>query len=386
MVGQNPKQLITAPPTVAVLPCEGDYAEVLPRLICLAGAGGRIRAGESVLLKPNLHAVQHWTTGGTTNPALIVALIAWAQAQGASRVLVADSPFHSYPNPREVFTETGMAQAVEAAGAEWALLNDHDFRIFANASPWLPPEVGVSELVFSYDRLVNVAVMKTHIDTVVTLGMKNLKGCLRGRDKATFHSDFDISAAVVALNQLVQPDLTIVDGTLGMEGLGPAEGRPIRFGHILASTRTPAVDLVAARAMGFELQDIPMLKLSQQAGILQADKVRVVGEELAQIRRRFERPDEAMMRDLPGLKLQSSRACSACKLNLIRALCENADEGIPLPARLLVAGPGEVDVPEALLIGKCAQQADSDRPWLPGCPPPLPTVKEFLARYSPHPR
>ena len=372
-----------APPTVAVLNSEGNYSAVVPRLLSLAGGEGIIQPGESVLLKPNLHASQHWSTGGTTNPALVVALIEWVWDRGARRVLVADSPYYGHLNPEEVFTETGMAQAVEAAGAQWALLNDYDFRIFTNASPSLPPEVGISELVFSYDRLINIAVMKTHIDCVVTLGMKNLKGCICERDKASFHSDTDISAAVVALNQLVQPDLTIVDGTLGMEGLGPAAGMPVGFGHIFASTDTPAADWVAAQAMGFELQDVPTVKLAQQATMLEPDKVRVVGEELAQIRRRFERPHEAMARDLPGLKLESRRACSACKLNLLRALCENRGAGIAIPGRRLVIGQAEVKDPEALLIGKCARQENSDQPWLPGCPPRLAKVKEFLAGYSP---
>ena len=69
-----------APSTMAVLKSEGNYSDVFPRLLSLAGAEGIIQAGESVLLKPNLHTPQHWRTAGTTNPALIVALIEWAHA------------------------------------------------------------------------------------------------------------------------------------------------------------------------------------------------------------------------------------------------------------------------------------------------------------------
>jgi len=364
--------------TVAIQPTAGDYAALLPKLLALAEAEDIVRPGDSVLIKPNLHAPQHWTTGGTTPPALVVALIEWARSKGASRVLVADSPFMGLPHPEETFTQTGMAHAVESAGAEWTVLTRHGFRIFRNA-PDLPSELGISELAFEFDRLINVAVMKTHIDCLVTLGMKNLKGCIRAEDKAAFHRDADINRAIVALNRLIKPDLTIVDGTVGMEGIGPHAGPPAHFGHIFASREAPAVDLVAASAMGVELDEARTLKHARDEGLLNPDAIRVVGEDVASIRRRFERPYEAMMRELPGVRLAMDAACSACKLNVIRALRENRQAGIPVPRQLVVMGnqaPGEAD---ALRLGRCAGEACPEGRCLPGCPPSVEKAREFLA-------
>ncbi len=44
---------------------------------------------------------------------------------------------------------------------------------------------------------------------------------LRNRDKSNSHR-IDVSRVVVELNKLIRPDLTVVDGTVGMEGMGPA--------------------------------------------------------------------------------------------------------------------------------------------------------------------
>jgi len=363
---------------VAIIKSDGAYAAILPRLMGLAEAEDVVRPGDSVLIKPNLHAAQHWTTAGTTNPALVAALIEWARAKGAGRIVVADGSYYGTPRPEEVFVETGMAEAVEKAGAEWAAMPRHGYRIFPKASPHLPPEVGISQFLFACDRLLNVAVMKTHIDCLVTLGMKNLKGCIRPEDKRAFHNDVEINRAIVALNRLITPDLTIVDGTLGMEGIGPHAGRPANFGHIFASRHTPSVDAVAASAMGVGVREARMLQYAAEERMLDSDAIRVVGEDVARIRRRFERPYEVMMRELPGLRLQADGACSACKLNVIRALRENRQAGVPLPDRLVVIGNQPPAEPDALLIGRCPGEHAAGHRHLPGCPPSVARIKEFL--------
>ncbi len=364
--------------TVAVVKSDGDYSGVLPRLLELAEAEEVVRPGDSVLIKPNVHASQHWTTAGTTNPALVVALIEWAREKGAARIVVADGPYWGTPKPEELFIQTGMAAAVEKAGAEWAAMPSHGFRIFANASPHLPPEIGISQFVFECNRLINVALMKTHMDCLVTLGMKNLKGCLRPQDKRAFHNDVEINRALVALNRLITPDLTIVDGTLGMEGIGPHAGRPASFGHLFASRHTPSVDAVAAAAMGVEVAEARTLQYAVEERMLDPDAIRVVGEDVSRIRRRFERPYEAMLRELPGLRLQNDGACSACRLNVIRALRENKQAGVPLPRSLVVIGNQPPAEHDALLIGRCQAEHAAGRRHLPGCPPPVERVKESL--------
>jgi len=368
---------------VAILHSDGDYAEVVPQLVRLAEADDIIGAGESILIKPNLHMEQHWTSGGTVNPGLVGALIEWAKERGAGRIMVADGPYMGHSRPERVFTETGMAELVEAQGAEWAAMPRGAYRSFDNASEHLPPRLEISELVFEFDRLINVAVMKTHLDCQVTLGMKNLKGCISNANKGAFHYEVpDINRAIVALNRLMTPDLTIVDGTLGMEGIGPATGTVANFGHIFAGRHTPSVDVIAASAMGFEVDEVPVLKFAREQGMVNPDDIRVVGEQLERIRRRFERPHEAMLRELPGLRLCAEAACSSCKLNVIRALRDNVGAGVGLPARCIVMGKTACEDGEAIFLGECARERAAGRPHLAGCPPRVERVREFLAQFA----
>ena len=64
---------------------------------------------------------------------------------------------------------------------------------------------------------VNVPTMKTHGQTMVTLGVKNQKGLLPMGQKKFFHKK-DLHACILALSEAVRPDLTVVDGIYCVEG------------------------------------------------------------------------------------------------------------------------------------------------------------------------
>ena len=53
---------------------------------------------------------------------------------------------------------------------------------------------------------------------------------------------------------------SVVDGVIGMEGMGPMQGDPISSGVVLVGTDPVAVDAVAARVMGFDWRKIPMIR------------------------------------------------------------------------------------------------------------------------------
>jgi uncharacterized protein (DUF362 family) len=53
---------------------------------------------------------------------------------------------------------------------------------------------------------------------------------------------------------------SIVDGLIGMEGSGPMQGEPIEAGLLVAGTDPVAVDMVAARAMGFDWRKLAIIR------------------------------------------------------------------------------------------------------------------------------
>jgi len=84
--------------------------------------------------------------------------------------------------------------------------------------------------------------MKTHDQTEITLGMKNLKGLLADDSKKKFHRD-GLIESVVDLNAALKPCLEIVDGTFAAEGTGPVFGETKEMDLIIGSK-----DIVACEA------------------------------------------------------------------------------------------------------------------------------------------
>ena len=60
-----------------------NLEDKVEKLIQLAGEEALLSPGDSVLLKPNLHAIQPCITGGTTNPYVVAAVVKCAYKRGA---------------------------------------------------------------------------------------------------------------------------------------------------------------------------------------------------------------------------------------------------------------------------------------------------------------
>ncbi len=105
--------------------------------------------------------------------------------------------------------------------------------------PVLPPKRGgkifkqleIDQTVLEAEVIINLPKLKTHSLTLLTLGVKNLFGCIPGPRKALWHlkagEDRKTFAKIlVDVYQIIQPSLTILDGIVGMDGSGPNSGRP----------------------------------------------------------------------------------------------------------------------------------------------------------------
>ncbi|MFC1718565.1 DUF362 domain-containing protein, partial [Candidatus Poribacteria bacterium] len=72
---------------------------------------------------------------------------------------------------------------------------------------------------------------------------------------------------MAGIQQLVRPDLTIVDGTVGMEGMGPASGTPVNANLLIAGKDIVAVDSVASFLMGIDPAEVMTIIRGHQVGL-----------------------------------------------------------------------------------------------------------------------
>ncbi|MBM3499172.1 MAG: DUF362 domain-containing protein [Armatimonadetes bacterium] len=364
--------------TVSLVRFGGSSADV-DRALGLVGAADIVRPGARVLVKPNLHGGP-----GYTSPRVVEAVCRWAAERGAAEVFVGDGPFWACPadQAREYFRQAGLYAVAEAAGARAVNLHELPYRRLQTDDPALPEEIGLTELLFECDAVINLPLLKTHLNTLVTLGIKNLKGCLRPKDKKRFH-ELELNAALVGLTRIAAPRLsvTLLDATIAVEGMGPAAGTEVEMGLLAASRDLVAVDSVGCSLAGIDPGEVRAIRDCARLGLgeLDLDRITVVGEDPARHRRRFKRPHEQVAEHFPDLEIVTDGACSACAMNLFEALAAIHHEGrrLRVPA-VAIGGKGRIWA--GLTVGNCAEHAAEAAEYLPGCPPSAAQIREALTR------
>src|SRR4030067_2927768 len=206
-----------------------------PKLAVVKGAAGRepvfkaldlidyksvLANCERVLIKVNFICDKTWDTGATTDPLVIEAIISKIKDLPV-KVYVVESDA-TMTNADTAFERTGMKAMCERNGVE--LLN------LRNVKDQVKLEVPGGEAlktltiprIVAESAVISAAKLKTHANTVVTLGMKNMFGLLPDKFKGKYHLK-GINKVIVDINMVLKPVLTIIDGFVGMEGSGPID-------------------------------------------------------------------------------------------------------------------------------------------------------------------
>ncbi|MDI6874028.1 MAG: DUF362 domain-containing protein [Actinomycetota bacterium] len=273
--------------TVAVIRAESPQ-EVRRAIELLGGMGRFVSPGDKVLVKPNICAAKSSDTGAVTDPELVAEVCRMAAAEGAE-VTVGESPIHPFRSSR-VFPRAGYGDFRERYGFPLIDLDTAEKVEIRIPGGVAVKEEVVARPVLECDALINVPVMKTHLQTVVSLGLKNLKGVVPTRDKLIIHLH-GLDQGIVDLNTVIRSRLVVVDGLVGMEGaLGPTNGRPVRLGTIVAGDNVVEVDATCARIMGADPREITHIRLAAERGLGRLEGFEVLGDGIEAVRRKLELP------------------------------------------------------------------------------------------------
>jgi len=124
----------------------------------------------------------------------------------------------------------------------------------------------VSKELIDADVIISVPTMKTHLLTGVTLAMKNMYGTFPDIDKAKFHKT-SIEHTILEVNSAFTPNLVIIDGSIGGEGMGPLSATPMYYETIIASNDVVLADSIACQLMGYNPMDIVHIKMAWEKGL-----------------------------------------------------------------------------------------------------------------------
>lgn len=344
----------------------------------LGGLGDIIKPGDKVLLNPNFVAVPaDRLSGGVTRWEVVKAVAEMVKEEGATPI-VAESAAAGV-DTEEVIKACGYVEAMRDEGYEVIDLKKQKITKMPVENGKIIKEMTTWELVKEADAIITIPVMKTHDQTEVTLGLKNLKGLIADGQKKLFHT-LGVVPGVIDIIQTVKPVLSIIDGTYGQQGLGPIFGETVEMKVIVGSKDVVAADAVTSAIMGYEV-DAPMLTVeayNRGLGEKDLDKIEVVGETIESVYHRFKRACEVEIEGLPPYTmLFDEGACTGCRNTVISALMDLKDGGYAkyLEGKYIVVGPlkelpQEATPENTVLIGRCANIHLKGRGReVKGCPP-----------------
>ena len=282
-----------APPSVSLVKGSDRYESAARALELIAD--DIVVPDGPVLLKPNLLIKD--CPLGTTHVDTARATLEMLWAKGVREATLATGGACPV---EEVVDHYGYRALADDFNLKLLDLNTDESVPVATFNDRFEPQVLRMSKAVAESWVVSVCPMKTHDTLVATLGLKNvLMGSLSGRvNKQGIHCGhkaFNLSLARMA--QSVGPDLTVIDGIVGLQGDGPVDGYPIDSGVMLASADRIAADVVGLQVMGFQLSQVGYLWYCMQLRSLSDNDIEVVGETVDTCRVRFE-PHESFLDQL----------------------------------------------------------------------------------------
>jgi uncharacterized protein (DUF362 family) len=221
-----------------------------------------VKVDKPFFIKPNLAVPASPKSGIVTDINLICALIDYLRDRKADKIVVGEGPVIGY-EASDVFEFTGYKDLAKEKDVELIDLNQTE----RSPIKWHFGEISIPKVAID-SYYINVAKLKTHVQSTVTLSMKNQKGLLLPADKRRFHRDWGLHQPISYLSEVVKPNLSIIDGFIGLEGDGPLSGgKPRKLGFLAAGDSMLALDSLCCHVIGIDPDRVKHLKFSEQIGL-----------------------------------------------------------------------------------------------------------------------
>ena len=383
--------------TVSLVKFDGSL-DSLRKAIELCGGFEKLNKSDRVLIKPN-NCFRHKIMppyGMVTTSWIIEGVVQLLLEYGCKDISIGEGAVVGVfgeldPYTKHGFKGTSIEKIAKKYGVELI-----DF----NQGPSREVDLGgikaqVSTAALETDFLINIPVLKTHFQAMVSLGFKNLKGCLTQDSKRRFHISKRLDPLICRLNEAIKSDLVIIDGVYMLEkGPETLVGVARRKDLIIASRDIFEGDVVGATILGIDPAQVGYLKeFAQRHGrSFDISAIQIKGESIESLRERLEwkfEPDRELLAPakITGLSAPypGKTLCSGCGATLALALSifGKDNPGMDFGGAELYYGlelKAQKDTRKVFLYGDCAIKSNKglrNASKIQGCPPTL--TKTLLA-------
>lgn len=390
-------------PKVAIVKYEKPV-ESVAQAIFLSGALDKLKKGARVFIKPNIVfwsrkvAMPPW--GVITTTRVVEDVLKQVIKKEPGEIIIGEGTVTSEPNdkatPAHAFETLGYNSLAKKYNAKIINVFDHEFQQ-VNLGDGI--SLNMAKDLLNADFVISLPVLKTHAQTMVSLSIKNIKGCIDMKSRKLCHSaDMvnDLDLHVSRLARALPESCTIIDGIYTLERGPGYTGNARRSNIIIASSDLLAADITGAAILGLNPGEVPHLKrCCKEANIIPSmESVEIVGEPVKNMMRRhkWDFPYDKI-NNLPfilkRLKVKGfsfpkydHSLCTYCSelMGPIQMAISQAWDGTPFDDVEVLTGKIRRPTPgmkHTILLGKCQVELNKNNKEIknlilvPGCPPKI---------------
>lgn len=234
----------------------------------LGGIKAFVKEGDRVLLKPNLLTGSRPTKECVTRPE-VVYCVAKMVIEAGGKPFLGDSP--AFGSAMGVAKANGYLPLLEELNVPVIEFHGKRYETIGEKCNQFN-HLRLSKEAMEADVVINLPKVKSHVQLTMTMGVKNLFGCVPGKMKAWWHMEAGKDAnrfgqMLVETARAINPDLTLIDGIVGHEGNGPSGGEPRDLGILGASEDVFALDRSILDIIGVDPGKVPTVAVYQKMGL-----------------------------------------------------------------------------------------------------------------------
>jgi len=216
---------------------------------------------KNVVIKPNMCYYWDYTTGQTTDPKFVAALIEVIREKISPQINISIVESDaSAMKCKYAFKFLGYEKLSQDYKVDLVNLSEDKTKTAKVSSGGYDFKLQIPQTIQNADLKINVPKIKYSVPKVkMTCALKNIFGCNPYPKKFKYHPQ--ISEVIVALNKALNFDLCIIDGNR-VSGI-----QPRRIGLVMASRDPVAIDVAASKIAGINPKVVRYLQLAANEGI-----------------------------------------------------------------------------------------------------------------------
>lgn len=224
------------------------------------------KPGKRVCIKPNWCGRHPVVPGENTSPVVLSALVEYLIREGCEVSLIHGAllgtsresvPFDDTLKWAGIFGNKAF-ERVKVVNLDTLIktkISHHDFTFH------LPVDYFTKEM----DTYINLAKIKSHMETTISFSLKNQMGLASQEDWVNMHRT-DLEKGIARLALFMKPDVSILEGYPAMHGNGPHHGKPIPLNMLLAGDNMVELDSLACHLLGYDPENVRHISYAREIG------------------------------------------------------------------------------------------------------------------------